>query len=347
MKKMRLKILTAARSTTLTRALSTTLATALLLLLLPNLANSLSGDDKARLLKSLNHTIGEQYVMIENIGQIERSLSILADSRDFQQLDDATAVAKTISGVLRQHDQHFTVQFSAPDKTAPKPKAGEGWFTKLDRKNAGFNKVEILDGNVGYIEFWGFAELTAKSRARAEAVMLMVADTEALIFDLRSNGGGSAAMDQLLSSYLFDGKTQLNSIYSRPTNTTTEYWTNDNISGTKRPNTPVYLLTSKDTYSAAEAFAYSLKHLERATVIGETTKGGANPWQFFPLVDGFRAGIPVAKAVNPVTNSNWEGSGVIPDIQTSREDAFDVAYKMALTEVKSRAIDPWEPALSN
>ena len=340
MKKKLLEILAAVRSTTLTSALPTMLATALLLLPLPNLANSLSGDDKARLLTSLNHAIGEQYVMIENIGQIERSLSILADSRDFQQLDDATAVAITISDVLRQHDQHFTVQFSVPDNTAPKPKAGEDWFTRLDRKNAGFNKVEILDGNVGYIEFWGFAELTEKSRARAEAVMLMVADTEALIFDLRNNGGGSAAMDQLLSSYLFDGKTQLNSIYSRPTNTTTEYWTNENISGAKRPNTPVYLLTSKETYSAAEAFAYSLKHLERATLIGEATKGGANPWQFFPLVDGFRAGIPVAKAVNPVTNSNWEGSGVMPDIQTSREDAFAVAYKMALTEVKSRVIDP-------
>ncbi|WP_444935162.1 S41 family peptidase [Microbulbifer sp. JTAC008] len=100
------------------------------------------------------------------------------------------------------------------------------------------------------------------------------------------------------------------------------------------------MLTSSDTFSAAEAFAYYLKHLDRATIIGEATKGGANPWQYFSLENGFKIAIPIAKAVNPITKTNWEGTGLKPDIETSREKAFSTAYRLALQEAKISTAHP-------
>ena len=217
---------------------------------------------------------------------------------------------------------------------------GETWFAKLDRQNSGFKRIEVLDGNVGYVEFWGFDEVSERSAPRVAAVMAVIAGTDALIFDLRKNSGGSGDMVRLISSYLLPGEIHLNSFYWRASESTTEFWTLADVVGEKRPGVPVYVLTSKDTFSAAEEFAYNLKHLGRAEVVGESTKGGANPWQFFDLGDGFRAAIPIAKAINPVTLGNWEHVGVQPDQSVPAERALVVAYRSALTELRRTTDDP-------
>lgn len=147
-------------------------------------------------------------------------------------------------------------------------------------------------------------------------------------------------MVRLISSYLLPGGIHLNSFYWRASDSTTEFWTLATIDGEKRVTVPVYVLTSKDTFSAAEEFAYNLKHLGRAKVVGEATKGGANPWQFFELGDGFRAAIPIAKAINPATLSNWEHVGVQPDQPIVAERALELAYRSALIELKQKTADP-------
>lgn len=289
--------------------------------------------EKADVLTRLRGVIHENYVVPTNVEKIDRVVGELQRASSLNQELTPEKFALLITQALQTIDLHFGVQWRE-EKQSVTEENREDWFSLLRRKNSGFDRVEVLDGNIGYVSFWGFDMLSSESRSRVKAVMGVVENTDALIFDLRKNGGGSAEMVQLISSYLFDKPVHLNSIYSKPKNTTTEYWTLENIEGRKRPDIPVYVLISADTFSAAEEFAYNLKQLHRATVIGRATRGGANPWQSFELPHGFSAAIPVAMAINPISGTNWEHIGVEPDINVASDNAYGTAYKMALTTLK-------------
>lgn len=295
--------------------------------------------EKGRVVNELRREIRNNYVLIENLDAIDKSLDELTHSVAMKETSTHQGMAELLTGSLQQFDKHFGVQWRDQELAGAK-KSGEDWFTKLGRKNSGFERIEILDGNIGYIDFWGFDNVNDESMARVKTVMAMVADTDAIIFDLRKNGGGSGDMVRLISSYLLNGKVHLNSFYWKPSNTTTEFWTLEDVDGERRPKVPVYVLTSTQTFSAAEEFAYNLKQLRRAKIVGEPTKGGANPWQFFDLGQGFRAAIPIAQAINPITKTNWEHIGVQPDVKATSADARDVAYRMALSELKESTQSP-------
>jgi C-terminal processing protease CtpA/Prc len=315
---------------------------ALLFWSLPVFCDSITQAQKTSLVNSLTQSIGSNYVLTENIGDIELSLRSLQAQPNFQVVSTNDELAGLLTEELQKHDKHFVVQWRDVSALSEKQKVKEGWFAKLKRKNSGFNKVEILEGNVGYIDFWGFADLNGTSREKVESVMDFVSEVDALIIDLRANGGGSAEMVQMISSYFFDKKTHLNSFYSRQTGAISEFWTFDDIEGVRMPELPLYILTSSKTFSAAEEFAYNFKHLQRATIIGEPTKGGANPWGYVDLVGGFRAAIPNAKAINPITKTNWEGVGVTPNIRISSKEALDKAYQLALETVKKSDIGEYQ-----
>ena len=299
-----------------------------------SVAQELSFKEKENILHKLQSKITEQYVLTENINEITKALSKLQASREFTQAKTHKAVAKVLATTIRAYDGHFSVLWSEPSAGKIPSKDYEGWFPQLSRKNSGFTKVEILKGNIGYIDFWGFDHLNESAKVKAKAVMTFVEDTNAIIFDLRKNGGGSAVMIQFISSHFFQNKTHLNSFYNRKTGELTDFWTFDDIKGKIRPNVPLYILTSDYTFSAAEEFAYNFKNLKRATVIGESTGGGANPVHLFDLGGGFRASIPISKAVNPISKTNWEGVGVQPDVVIDANKAFDLAYNMALKTIK-------------
>jgi C-terminal processing protease CtpA/Prc len=172
------------------------------------------------------------------------------------------------------------------------------------------------------------------------ATMNFVANTDYLIFDLRDNGGGDPAMVRLICSYLFGDKSvHLNDLYMRKENKTEEYWTIPNVPGKKFLDKDVYVLTSNRTFSGAEEFSYNLKNLKRATIIGETTGGGAHPGDFERLTDHFGAFVPVGRAINPITKTNWEGTGVEPDIKVPRDQALKTAYLNALNKAYEKAKD--------
>jgi C-terminal processing protease CtpA/Prc len=171
--------------------------------------------------------------------------------------------------------------------------------------------------------------------------MSLVADTQALIFDLRRNGGGSPHGAIFWNSYLFpDADTHLNSIYDRESETTRQFWTLAYVPGRRYLDRPVYVLTSGDTFSGAEEFAYNLQQQHRATLIGETTRGGAHPTEPFPLTPTLEITVPVARSVNPVSGTNWEGTGVEPDITVPAAEAFDTAYPLALRAVLASSAPP-------
>jgi C-terminal processing protease CtpA/Prc len=165
--------------------------------------------------------------------------------------------------------------------------------------------------------------------------MGFVAHTDAVIFDLRQNGGGHPAMVTLIASYLFDKPTHLIDIYNRKENTTTQNWTLSYLPGPRLPKQPAFVLTSKRTFSGAEEFAFDLKNQKRATIVGETTGGGAHPVSGHMVADYFTIGVPFAKSLDPVTKTNWEGTGVEPDVKVPAADALATAEKLALEKIQA------------
>jgi C-terminal processing protease CtpA/Prc len=168
------------------------------------------------------------------------------------------------------------------------------------------------------------------------AAMALVAHADAIIFDLRQNGGGQPAMVTLIASYLFDKPTHLIDIYNCKENSTTQNWTLWYLPGPKLTKQPVFVLTSKRTLSGAEEFAFDLKNQKRATIVGETTGGGAHPVSGHTVADYFMVGVPFAKSLDPVTKTNWEGTGVQPDVKVPSADALETAEKLSIEKIQAK-----------
>jgi hypothetical protein len=239
------------------------------------------------------------------------------------------------------HDKHMRLDYSArpfPVQQAsatPPPDVVARRQRQMDEMNCGFVKAEQLEGNIGYLKFNAFAE-PELCAATASAAMNFLAATRALIIDLRDNGGGSPAMVTYIASYLFSQRTHLNDLWTRRTNKTEEFWTRDSLPGRRfGGEKPIYVLTSSHTFSGGEEFAYDLKSTKRATLIGETTGGGAHPVSGHRIDEHFMIGVPFARAINPTTHTNWEGTGVEPDVKVPAADALTTAEKLAREKVRS------------
>ena len=199
--------------------------------------------------------------------------------------------------------------------------------------NFGIRRVERLDGNVGYLDVRRVA-MPANAGPAITAAMELVAGTYALLLDLRHNHGGSPEGVVVWCSYLLDERpTHLNDIFHADTGETRQFWALPYVPGTRYVDRPVYVLTSGQTFSGGEDFAYTLQALGRATVVGETTGGGAHPTRGFPISAAVHIGIPFARSINPVTGTNWQGTGVVPDLAVPEAQARDTAYAKALEHV--------------
>ena len=155
-----------------------------------------------------------------------------------------------------------------------------------------------------------------------------------MIIDLRNCRGGDPDTVAFISSYLFgEEPIHLNSLYWREEDITQHYWTLPHVPGRRFSDKPVYVLIGKDTFSGGEEFAYNIKTLRRATLVGEATGGGAHPGSAYRLHPHFEVFIPNGRAINPITGTNWEGTGVTPDVPAPQEQAFEVAYAMALKSI--------------
>ena len=208
------------------------------------------------------------------------------------------------------------------------------------RGNDGFQRVERLDGNVGYIEVRGFSG-SPDAGPTAVAAMNFVAGTDALLFDLRANGGGSPAMIGLVSSYLFDDVVHLNDFYIREHNEHRQFWTLPHVQGQRYGNAkPVYILTSNRTFSAAEEFTYNLKHLKRAIVVGETTGGGAHPGECAGLPITSESGNPTAaRSTQSHKNELGRDRHRARHQGCAQADAFKAAHLDVLQKLRTTATD--------
>lgn len=302
---------------------------------------------RAKVIDAAIASLHKLYVFPEVAKQIEAAIRKQVAAKKYDALTSGIAFAEALTQDLQavSHDKHMRMQFSPdpiPDRkpdAAPTPAEQDRFRHQMKFWNGGFQKVERLDGNIGYVRLDAFAPVS-EAAARMAAAMTFVADTDALIIDLRWNGGGDPATVALLVSYLYDTEDaqHVNDIYWRPDNSTRQFWTSPDVSGRRFPKKPVYVLTSKRTFSGAEEFAYDVQSLKRGTLVGETTGGGAHPGGPEKLHAHFSLNIPRGRAINPITKTNWEGVGVKPGVEVASDKALDVAYLAAL-EKQQAAID--------
>jgi retinol-binding protein 3 len=254
---------------------------------------------------------------------------------------DAFATQLTTDLLAVSHDKHLRVNFS-PVKLPPDPPDGGGptpaqiadFRKDMEHDNCGFRKVEILPGNIGYLKFDMFADAEICGPTLVSA-MQFLAHVDAIIYDMRENGGGDPKMVALACTYLFDKPTHLNDLYTRKEDKTDQYWTLPYVPGTRLPAIPAYVLTASRTFSGAEEFTNNLKTQKRATIVGETTGGGAHPVSGHRIDDHFMIGVPFARAINPITKTDWEGTGVTPDVPVKAFDALETAQKLATEKIQS------------
>ncbi len=222
-----------------------------------------------------------------------------------------------------EYNPNFSTGNSNPN-TTDEEKPTERMLKFRKRVNFGFEKAEILPGNIGYLKINGFFAPDNTAREMAIASLRFISNSEVLIIDLRNNMGGDPGMVSYICGFFFKDKTHLNDLYSRKDKSNTSYWAIPDSTVKSLNTIPIYLLTSKKTFSAGEEFTYDLQTQKRAIIIGETTGGGAHPVQPFAIGNGFVANVPFARAINPITKTDWETKGVKPDIEVPAEKALDV-----------------------
>ncbi len=307
---------------------------------------------KTEVVHHLVEDLREQYVFPEIAAKLAQVLTENLDRGEYASIHGAKEFADILTREMREiaHDAHLQVSYTSEVPRIPPEKPGQldpEMLRRIKDENFGFKKVEILDGNVGYLKVSAFANAEMAGKTAAAAIAFL-ANTQALIIDLRENHGGNPGMVALLASYFFSGDqlVHLNDLSIKQPGST-EYavqqsWTLPYVPGDRYLDKELYILTSHQTPSAAEAFAYDLKVLKRATIVGEETWGGANPGKTALLSDHLLAFIPFGRASNPVTNTNWEGTGVLPDIKTPAADAVKTAYIAALGHLIQKSTDERE-----
>ena len=298
-------------------------------------------ETKQAVIERITELLDEHYVFPDVAAACAESLRSDLESGTFDGAEDEKAFADALTEAIQKvsKDKHINVWLREPERVdveRQNPMRARAESTlRQKRANFGFEKVEKLDGNVGYVDLRYFAG-HPQARETVVGAMAFLANVDALIFDMRKNGGGSPDMVRFISSYLFAEPTHLNSLYWRRGDRTDEFWTLENVPGKRLADVPVFVLTSKRTFSGAEEFSYNLRTRERGTLIGETTGGGANPGDTMNIDDRFAVFVPTGRAINPITGTNWEGVGVAPHIAVEADKAFDVALEKAQAAAEAR-----------
>lgn len=305
-------------------------------------AQNLTAAERTSAVQSLADAFESRYVFKDLATKGATELRKNLKEGRYDSLSDGGALAKTLNDELNAlcKDAHLRVRYSAQklparaDRAEPSAEEERARAQMIRERNMGYETAKRLDGNVGYLEVRSFMAGVEAARP-ANAAMEFLAETDALIIDLRGNGGGDPEGVRLLCSYLFGKKpVHLNSLYFREGDRTIEFWTLEDLPGPRYLDKPVFVLVGPRTGSGAEEFTYNLQNLKRATIVGKPTWGGANPGGTVRLTDHFSAFIPVGRAINPYTKTNWEGTGVIPDVDAPEADALETAHRLALEAIK-------------
>jgi C-terminal processing protease CtpA/Prc len=314
----------------------------------PPSAIPVSASDQKAVIATLNEKLKVRYVFPEVANKVSAALQTKLAKGEFDHPTTVGAFSELLSKELRElaQDGHFRVRFDpgfkAEQEDEDKPLTKEEIVqNRLEAAKMayGLERVDRLPGNVGYLEVRGFGPTEFVGPAYSQA-MALLSGSDAIIVDLRRNNGGRPESVAFLMSHFFgEGEARhLNDIYDRPANATRQYWTDP--SAGPRFTGPVYVLTSRRTFSGGEECAYDFQTQKRGTLVGEVTGGGANPGSLVSMGHGFVAFIPSGRAINPVTKTNWEHVGVKPDVAVPAADALRTAHAAALKTIIQNEKDP-------
>lgn len=288
--------------------------------------------------------IQDHYYDEKRAADIAQSLRAAAASGSFDALTDPRDLATALTARLHPADAHFGVRWSDPAAPAAAAPAKPAAPADAERRaNYGVQRVEVLPGNVGYLDLrslagFEYGEPDQPAREAIEAALRLLSRTDAMIIDLRANPGGSPAMvGYLTSAFTTRGKDIFNTFHGRDGRTLSEApleWY-----AAPRPDVPLFVLTSGRTGSGAEAVAYTLQQARRAKIVGKTTGGAANPGDELDVGGGLHVFVSFATPVNPISRDNWEGRGVVPDIDVDSDAAPDRARREALAAILERRPD--------
>jgi hypothetical protein len=312
---------------------------------------ALGAAQKQAIVDEVSKLLEGNYIFPETSKKIEDYIRTRLKNGDYDKLGRAREFAQAISQDLLAVGKDKQMGFAyAPDRAAEMKRlmsrsedeakaARERRLAAEKHENFGFRKLERLPGNVGYVDF-GYFGSADEAGPTMIAAMNFLAYCDAVIVDLRQNGGGDTTGIQLLCSYFFSEMKHLNDIRYRDEAKDENYWTLPYVPGPKPVNADLFILTSSRTFSGAEEFSYNMKNLKRGTIVGETTGGGAHPTDAKIVQNDFILRVPFARAVNPYSRTNWEGTGVAPDVQVPAAQAFDRAYRMAVEKLAAQASEP-------
>lgn len=314
-----------------------------------NVKENLTELSKKQIIDSLTQKLEEFYIRPNAVGDIKKKLNENYKKGLYKDIVKPNEFGSKLSADLIEvsKDLHFGVrydpewtedQLKKEDKEVQKKIKAEE-LAEAKKKNFGFQQVRILEGNVGYLKFDYFEDPAIGSETAASA-MQFLSTTDALIIDLRQNNGGAMEMGQFLTSYFYSGKElPLYKYYYTEKNrkkVEREMWLLPSVPGKRLEDVDIYILTSGLTFSAAEWMSYSLQNLKRVTIVGEKTAGGAHPIDRKVLPNGFSVNIPFGEVKDPITNLDFEGKGVLPDVLCKSEEAVNTSHILALQKLSAK-----------
>ena len=319
-------------------------------ILLPGLARGQASQkaviNVSQLVDSIALRLETHYVFPDKAARISTRLRAQAKKNAYASL---TKEPEKLAGQLQQdlhnahRDPHLAVEYNPAfarrgQRSAAQTEADRLQFLHFVKENNFmFKKVELLPGNIGYLPFNIFVEHVNEAKPILAAALGFVANASALVIDLRANDGGEPEMVSQLESYFFAEKTRMNAVVTRANRDTAVYYADPAKTNGLTLAMPVYILTSKKTFSAAEDFAYAMQQAKRATVVGEVSGGGAHLTRPFSVGQGFVVQIPFARSLTPVTHTDWEGTGVVPDVPVDAARALTRAQELIFQKRQAAA----------
>ena len=320
-------------------------------------ARPLSAADKAAAVDLLAQRLSDKYIYADDGNKMAAAVRDHLLKGDYEKATTEAEFADLLTAHIQAShpDKHLSIRYvpnAQPDR--PRPSLNQAMPAEVRQRmtevgqylNFSFEKVERLPGNIMYLKLNGFFAADI-GKAAATAAMNLAANGNAMIIDLRDNRGGDPRMVAHVASYLLgDEKVHLSDIYFRADNETNSFWSDPAVPGARfGAEKPVYVLTSGETFSAAEDFTYNLQAIKRITVVGETTGGGAHPIQPFRIDQNLVAVIPVGRSINLITKGDWEGTGVKPDVAIAADKALTKANALALRQVLPKIDNPQERSM--
>jgi hypothetical protein len=332
-------------ATVLSRRLSTALAICWLICtqaLAQSGPPALSAAEREAALKAIVTAFEEQYVFPEMRPRIVEHLKNAERSGRYT-TDDPLVFAERVTEDLKTvgRDKHLFLSFDpAGYAIATRGVDGEGgeealWQRLAVREHHGLTEMKILGGNVRYLRIGRFDWLGDQTGAAYDEAMRFLKEGDAVIIDIRGNGGGAHSAVRYLVSHFMDADV-LEMTFLEGSATPSQSRTLDRLPAGRLKGMPLYVLIDLSSASAAEAFAYDVQQFKLGELIGSKTVGAANNNRMLPIAPSFVLSVSYGRPVHPISNTNWEGVGVTPSIAASPAQALEVAHSLALKRLSEK-----------